>query len=174
MKRARKYRISSLFAVVITLLSVAGAAARGDAPGRVPAPDFTLKSASGENLKLSELRGQVVLVNFWASWCGPCRQEMPLLDQLHRKYGPLGFTVLGVNVDGDPRQATAFLEKVPVTFPVVFDSGNAVSKSYEVVAMPTTLIVDRGGDVRYLHKGYASGIEAEYQQQVRLLLAERR
>ena len=167
-------RILTAPLLALALACLPGGAAAAAEPTKAPAPDFTLKSASGENLKLSELRGQVVLINFWASWCGPCRQEMPLLDELHKKYEGLGFTVLGVNVDGDPRQATAFLDKVPVKFPVLFDSRNTVSKSYEVVAMPTTLIVDRNGDVRYLHKGYASGIEQEYQQQVRLLLAERR
>lgn len=137
------------------------------------APDFTLKSNSGENLKLSELRGQVVLINFWASWCGPCRQEMPLLDQIYQQYKPLGFTVLGVNVEENPNQAYLLLNKVPVSFPVVFDGTNSVSKMYNVIAMPTTVIVDRNGNIRYLHKGYMPGYEDSYQQQVRSLLTER-
>ncbi len=140
---------------------------------RVSAPDFTLKSRSGENLRLSEYRGQVVLINFWASWCGPCRQEMPLLDQLHGKYAPLGFTVLGVNVDQDQAQARAMLERIPVSFPVVFDNGSNISKLYDVIAMPTTVIVDRNGEARYLHRGYKPGDEEQYQRHVRALLMER-
>lgn len=161
-------------AALAGLLLLAGLAPTASATGpvHVSVPDFTLKSGSGENLRLSEFRGQVVLVNFWASWCGPCRQEMPLLDQLHKKYSPLGFAVLGVNVDQDPKQARAWLDKVPVGFPVVFDSQSTVSKSYEVVAMPTTVIVDRSGNARYVHHGYKPGDEAEYLRHVRALLAE--
>lgn len=137
-----------------------------------PAPNFTLKSAGGENVKLSELRGQVVLINFWASWCGPCRQEMPLLDALHQRYKSLGFTVLGVNVEQDPAKARQMLEDIPVSFPVLFDTRNQVSEAYQVDAMPSTVIVDRDGVVRYIHKGYVPGDENKYQAVVRKLIRE--
>jgi len=136
------------------------------------APDFTLKSHAGENLRLSEYRGEVVLINFWASWCGPCRQEMPVLSELHDKYRALGFTVLGVNVESDTSKARKLLQDLPVSFPVVFDSDSIVSKQYDVVAMPSTVLVDRDGNMRYLHKGYKPGLEAVYQQQVRDLIRE--
>ena len=113
-----------------------------------PAPDFTLKSMDGENIKLSEMAGNVVLINFWASWCGPCREEMPLLNELHNKYEPLGFTVLGVNVEEDPKNARGFLKNFPVDFPVVLDNLNEVSRQYNVIAMPTTVVVDRDGNGR--------------------------
>lgn len=137
-----------------------------------PAPDFTLKSLSGENLKLSELRGQVVLVNFWASWCGPCRQEMPLLDDLYQHYEKLGFTVLGINVEQDIAPAQALLKEHPVHFPVLFDPQSTASKLYKLDAMPSTVLVDRSGNVRYLHQGYLPGYEQTYQQQVSELLRE--
>lgn len=156
----------SLAAVLLLALSLAVAAAPE------PAPDFTLKSASGVNLKLSEFRGEVVLINFWASWCGPCRQEMPLLSELHLQYRDLGFTVLGVNVEEDTRKARKLLADAPVSFPVLFDSDSVVSREYDVVAMPSTMLVDRNGKLRYLHKGYKPGLEAVYQQQVRDLLQE--
>jgi len=136
------------------------------------APDFTLKSASGENLKLSEYRGEVVLINFWASWCGPCRQEMPLLDELHQRYKSLGFTVLGVNVEEDSSQARKLLQDLPVSFPVLFDDQSRVSRQYDVVAMPSTVLVDRNGQLRYLHQGYKPGLEDVYLEQVRELIRE--
>jgi peroxiredoxin len=137
-----------------------------------PAPDFTLKSRSGENIKLSELRGNVVMVNFWASWCGPCRQEMPLLQQLYERYQGMGFTLLGINVDEQPAAAQKMLKEIPVNFPILYDSSNKVSKQYQVKAMPSTFMVDRDGNIRYLHKGYKAGYEDDYQQQIRALLKE--
>ena len=137
-----------------------------------PAPDFTLKSLGGKNLKLSEMAGSVVLINFWASWCGPCREEMPLLNSLHNKYEPLGFTVLGVNVEQDVKGAKGFLKNFPVDFPVLFDSDNRVSEQYKVITMPTTVVVDRDGNMRFLHQGYKSGDEAKYRQMVKQLVRE--
>jgi thiol-disulfide isomerase/thioredoxin len=137
-----------------------------------PAPDFALKTKSGSNLRLSELRGEVVLLNFWASWCGPCREEMPLLDEIHQRYEPLGFTVLGVNVEEDSRAAKALLEQIPVSFPILFDSQSTVSKLYDVSAMPSTVLIDRDGNMRYLHRGYKPGYEQQYTQQVRALVRE--
>ncbi len=136
------------------------------------APNFTLKSLGGKNLKLSEMAGNVVLINFWASWCGPCREEMPLLNDLHKKYEPLGFTVLGVNVEEDARNARGFLKNFPVDFPVLLDSKNQVSKKYNVIAMPTTVVVDRDGNMRFLHKGYKPGDEEKYRKMVKKLVRE--
>ncbi len=136
------------------------------------APNFTLKSNSGKNVKLSELRGQVVLLNFWASWCGPCRQEMPLLEKMQRRYSSLGFTVLGVNVEEDPRKAKTLLKDISVSFPILFDTRNTVSKQYKVSAMPSTVMIDRNGNMRYLHKGYKPGDEAQYKKWVKQLIRE--
>ncbi len=136
------------------------------------APNFTLKSLGGKNLKLSEMTGNVVLINFWASWCGPCREEMPLLNDLHKKYEPLGFTVLGVNVEEDARNARGFLKNFPVDFPVLLDNKNQVSKKYNVIAMPTTVVVDRDGNMRFLHKGYKPGDEEKYRKMVKKLVRE--
>lgn len=137
-----------------------------------PAPDFTLKSRSGENIKLSELRGDVVMINFWASWCGPCRQEMPLLEEMHKKYSDLGFVLLGVNVEEDSSKAADLLREVPVSFPILYDNTNKVTKMYEVVAMPSTVMVDRDGKMRYLHRGYLPGYEDEYVKQIKELIRE--
>ena len=138
-----------------------------------PAADFSLPSRGGQRVSLSALRGQVVLINFWATWCGPCRKEMPLLEQIQKKYAPLGFTMLGVNVEEDTTQMEAFLGDVPVTFPVLLDPANQVSKLYDVAAMPSTVIVDRKGNVRFIHQGYQPGDESRYQDVIRQLIRER-
>lgn len=137
-----------------------------------PAPDFTLKSRNGENVKLSELRGDVVMINFWASWCAPCRQEMPLLEDMHKKYNDLGFVLLGVNVEEDSSSAEDLLREVPVSFPILYDPTNKVTKLYNVVAMPSTIMVDRDGNMRYLHRGYLPGYEVEYIKQIKELIRE--
>ena len=127
---------------------------------------------NGKNLKLSEQAGDVVLVNFWASWCGPCRKEMPLLNDLHNKYKALGFSVWGVNVEEQSSQAKSFIDSSPVDFPVLLDNTNSVSKLYDVIAMPTTVIVDRNGNLRYEHKGYQAGDEKIYRKMVKKLVRE--
>lgn len=138
----------------------------------LPAPDFALKSATGENLRLSEYRGDVVLINFWATWCGPCRQEMPLLDQLYTRYERVGFSLLGVNIDDDSARAMEMIRELGVSFPVLFDARKEVSQLYNVDAMPVTVLVDREGTVRYVHKGYKPGYEEMYLDQIRSLLRE--
>jgi peroxiredoxin len=137
-----------------------------------PAPDFTLESRDGGAVSLGELDGQVVMINFWATWCVPCRQEMPHLQALYERYNSLGFELLAVNVENDPDSAREWLEETPVTFPVLFDSKNEVSKLYKVVAMPSTVLVARDGTMRFIHHGYKPGYEGEYQNQVRALLRE--
>lgn len=158
--------------LLLCFLSFAGLNIAHAASLKGPAPNFTLKSLTGKNLKLSEMTGNVVLINFWASWCGPCREEMPLLNDLHKKYEPLGFTVLGVNVEEDTGNARGFLKNFPVDFPILLDTKNQVSKKYNVIAMPTTVVLDRDGNVRYLHKGYKPGDEEKYRKMVKKLVRE--
>jgi len=164
--------LKSLFVIGFTLvfsMSVTYAASE-KLSGK--APNFTLKSRSGKNIKLSELRGQVVMLNFWASWCGPCRKEMPILEKIQKKYKRLGFTLLGVNVEENSRDAKNYLKDVKVTFPVLFDTRQKTSKLYNVSAMPTTIIIDRNGNKRFIHKGYKAGYENDYKKQVKKLLRE--
>ena len=137
-----------------------------------PAPDFALKSSDGDNLRLPEFRGDVVMVNFWATWCGPCRQEMPLLDELYSRYQRVGFSLLGVNIDDNSSKAMNMAAELGVSFPVLFDSRKEVSKLYEVSAMPVTVLIDREGTVRYVHHGYKPGYEEKYLDQIRSLLRE--
>jgi peroxiredoxin len=141
------------------------------APSR-NAPDFTLPSSAGTNLRLQEQRGRVVLVNFWATWCGPCRVEMPHLQKLYDRYRASGFVLLGVNIDEEPRNAVALASKLGLSFPVLFDSDKKVSRLYDLSAMPSTVLIDRDGRVRYVHRGYREGYEDTYEKQIRELLRE--
>jgi peroxiredoxin len=161
-------RVSALV-VCLTLSALATAASVG--PG-TPAPAFQLPAAAGSPVGLADLKGQVVLINFWASWCGPCRQEMPVLEQMYRKYKAAGFTLLGVNVEPKSNDAVGFLKSTPVSFPILFDTDSKVSTLYEVSGMPSTVIVDRKGKVRYIHHGYKPGDESEYLDQIRTLMRE--
>jgi len=156
--------------LLVTVFAATSLASSG-MEGQV-APDFALKSSTGENLRLSEYRGNVVMINFWATWCGPCRQEMPLLDELYTRYERVGFSLLGVNIDDDSRRAMQMIDDLGVSFPVLFDARKEVSKLYEVEAMPVTILVDREGNVRYVHHGYKPGYENKYLDQVRSLLRE--
>ncbi len=143
------------------------------ANGTGPAPAFTLPARGGGDIALADLKGKVVMLNFWATWCGPCRQEMPLLETIHKKYKPLGFTMIGVNVEPDSAAAETWLGKQPpVSFPILFDRDSTVSKLYKVNGMPNSVIIDRKGNVRVLHRGYKPGDENQYLDHIRALVRE--
>lgn len=154
------------------LLAMGAHASKKPADGPVPAPDFTLKTLNGESVRLADLRGQVVMINFWASWCGPCRQEMPLLNKIHDDYHKAGFTLLGINLDEQTSAAKAFLKTTPVTFPVLHDEGGKVADLYKNTAMPSSYFIDKKGKIAHLHRGYRPGEEQDYRKQIRKLLAQ--
>jgi peroxiredoxin len=157
-------------AVIAAALAIGLPALAG--PSGAPAPQFTLSARSGRDVSLTQYHGQVVMINFWASWCGPCRQEMPLLESIYKKYNKLGFTLLGVNVEPDSKAADDWLQATPVTFPILYDKESKVSKLYEVAGMPSTVIIDRSGKLRVLHRGYKPGDENEYLDSIRSLIRE--
>jgi peroxiredoxin len=170
MKRMRLAFLGVLLVTVPGIFATASLASSGLAGQE--APDFVLKSADGSNLRLSEYRGDVVMINFWATWCGPCRQEMPLLDDLYSRYNRVGFSLLGVNIDDDSTRAMEMAKELGVSFPVLFDERKEVSRLYQVEAMPVTVLVDREGKVRHVHLGYKPGYEEKYLTQIRSLLRE--
>ncbi len=119
-----------------------------------PAPAFSLVSLpDGEVRKIADYAGTVVLVNFWATWCGPCRHEMPLLNRLHRRYRDKGFTVLGIALDDDARIVRAFVRRLGVQFPILHDPTQRTAKAYKVFAYPTSFLIDRAGIVRAIYLG---------------------
>jgi peroxiredoxin len=153
----------------LAFVVVAGSASSAIAP-TTPAPDFSLHAMTGPNMRLQDQRGRVVMVNFWATWCAPCQQEMPHLNRLYQKYRSSGFVLLGVNVDEDSSKAADVAAKLGITFPVLLDADKRVSKLYDLSTMPSTVLIDRDGKVRFVHRGYLAGYEDAYEKQIRELL----
>ena len=137
------------------------------------APDFTLDLLGGDKVSLSDLRGKVVLVNFWTSWCPPCRLEMPAIEKTYRSYKDLGFVVIGLNLTAqDSEQAAAeFAKEVGITFPIALDRDNAVGNLYRNTALPTSFFIDRNGVIRSVIVGGPMS-EALIQSKVEELLRE--
>ena len=137
-----------------------------------PAPDFVLRTLDNANLRLSEHLGEVVVLNFWATWCGPFRQEMPLLDELYNKYRRAGLVLLSINLDDAADRAAEMASALKVTYPVLLDTRKEVSRAYAVGTMPVTVLIDREGVVRYVSEGYKPGYEKGYADELRKLLNE--
>ena len=136
------------------------------------APDFVLRGLDGRNLRLSEYRGQVVLVNFWSRSDGNSRQQMPALDRINITYQRAGLVVLGVSVDDDLRRSREFATAMRLSYPILFDTGSEIGKDYLLQKMPVTILVDRAGIVRYSAVGFRRGDERIYLDQIRELLRE--
>jgi peroxiredoxin len=164
----------AFLAAGVFLSVVLAASASAAAPTMVgkAAPDFVLRGMDGRNLRLSEFRGQVVLVNFWARWAGDSRQEMSALDRINTTYQRAGLVVLGVSVDEDLRRAQEFAGAMGVSYPILFDTGSDIGKDYLLQKMPMTILVDRAGVVRYSVVGFKSGDERAYLDHIRELLRE--
>ncbi len=152
-------------------LSVSFAAPRSGLIGK-PAPDFALKGLDGKNMRLSEFRGQVVLVNFWARWAGPSRQEMPALERINNTYQRAGLVILGVSIDEDLARAHEFADSMHVSYPMLFDTSDGTGTRYAIEKLPVTYLIDRGGVVRFFNVGFKRGDEKIYLDQIRELLRE--
>jgi thiol-disulfide isomerase/thioredoxin len=137
------------------------------------APDFTLKSMQGnEQISLSQFKGKVVYLDFWASWCGPCRQSFPFIAQLQQQYQQDGFEVVSVNLDENPQLATEFINQFPVNYSHVKGFGTDISEKYSIEAMPTAYLIDAKGRVRVIHKGFKPSHKKFIEAVLEKLLAE--
>jgi len=136
------------------------------------APDFALRATSGSNFRLSEYRGDVVAVTFWGSRCGTCGQQLAALSRMVDTYQSAGLTALAVNVDDDQVAATNFATSHPVSFPVLLDPAKDVARQYRIDNLPMLLLIDRSGAIRYAHRNFRSGSDAQYLEQIRTLLDE--
>jgi thiol-disulfide isomerase/thioredoxin len=140
-----------------------------------PAPSLVLPrlpQASADPVSLADLRGKVVYLDFWASWCGPCRVSFPQLEQLRVELGPRGFEVLAVNVDEFEADAITFLAQVPVSYPVVRDASGDSPARFGILGMPTGFLIDREGMVREVHQGYRKSDGEKLRIEILQLLEE--
>jgi len=161
-------------AVIVLLLCACAATPASRPPAlagqraEVLAPDL-----SGREVDVLATPARVRVVDFWASWCAPCREQLPALDRLARAYGPNGLAVYAVAFDEDRAQVQAFLQGTPVSFPVLWDKGGArLSARFEVTRLPTTVVVDAGGTIRAVHLGFDAVEGTRIEDEVRRLLAE--
>jgi peroxiredoxin len=160
-----------LLAMLLTanVLPVLAVAASTVIPGQ-PAPDFVLKNASGDNVRLSESRGDVVLLSFWAGWCGRCADQLQQLEQLQKAYAPQGVRVIAVNIDRETQPVRDAAGRWNLA--VLHDSDQSVARQYELTDLPLTVLVDPHGKVRYVHEKYRGGDAALYAEELAALLQE--
>lgn len=171
--------------VVVFWLSMAAGTAGADLPAPdlsyeltrldppLPAPDFTLPDMDEEKHSLSDYRGKVVMLNFWATWCPPCRREIPSMESIFQDLGEAGFVVLAVNEFEDPEHVFAYTGQLSVfpNFPILFDADSAVAQAYNVKGLPTTVLIDKQGRIVYRAVGGRDFDHAEVRKIVRELLA---
>jgi peroxiredoxin len=157
-------------AALAGLLAVAGAASAATQLLGAEAPDFVLKSLSGKNLRLSEYRGEVVMLSFWATWCGDCRAQLEELGATRDRYQDAGIELLAVSLDQNARQAGEVT--AGASFPVLHDPAGDVGRLYDVERMPVMVLIDRGGVVREVFEGFRRGDGERYLERVQTLLRE--
>jgi peroxiredoxin len=170
MLRLIRLPLSAATLCIVLLLTTTSIAEIGGPSKR--APDFTLKRSTGGNVKLSELRGRVVLVNFWATWCTPCKEELPYFNRLYGRYRNLGLEILGVNIDKVSSQGSQMSAALGLAFPVLLDPGGTTSDVYQIRSMPTTYVVAKDGTVRHVHWGFGPDDPERYEAELRALLKE--
>ena len=151
---------------VLSFSTVTYAVSSGD-----KAPNFKLRNIfTGKAETLSKYRGKVVYLDFWASWCGPCRQSLPMLNQLRQELKRKGFEVVAVNLDENSKDAKRFLQKTPVSYPVLLDPKGKTPNKYDLPGMPTSYLIDKRGKIRAVHVGFKPSKMAKIRKQVMHLL----
>jgi peroxiredoxin len=159
--------ISTLFLFLLLSPLTADSAQVGQ-----PAPSFSLKALQGNSVNLSDFEGKVVFLDFWAPWCAPCREELPELDRLYRKYRKDGFEVVGICLDTPEARVTKFLQKVPVTFQILIDKKGEAAEVYRFSGVPAGFLIDRDGIIRKQYKGFAMDLLPLYEKEISDLLKQ--
>jgi thiol-disulfide isomerase/thioredoxin len=159
----RYFRLSMLIILIsLTPLSLSFAQ-------EIAAPDFAISNAQLPN-KLSDLAGQVVYLDFWASWCKPCRQSFPWMNQMQQKYASQGLQIIAINLDTESSLAKDFLDKVPAQIPIIYDPEGNIASDYQLIGMPSSYLIDKTGKIRFSHKGFFTRTKSLYEEELVLLL----
>ena len=162
MRHARKRAISMLLLGLLAFVCLARAA---------PAPEAVFNTDQG-NLRLADLRGKVVYLDFWAAWCSPCRSSFPWMNEMHARYADKGLVVLAVNLDKDPKELKAFLAQMPAQFRLAYDPQGKVAEQYQLKGMPSSYLIDRQGQIHQVHVGFRDKDKAELEASIRQLIAK--
>ncbi len=132
----------------------------------VNAPQFSLKDSAGKTVSLKQYRGKVVFVDFWASWCTPCKQSFPFMNELHERYDKKGLKIIGINLDTEKKDADRFLKQVKADFTIAFDPSGKTAEQYDLQVMPSSYLIDRNGRLVYLHRGFKAGDKREMEEKI--------
>ena len=158
--------MKKIISLVMLLLSLQLKAA---APGS--SISFELDALQGDQkIKLADYKGKVVFVDFWASWCGPCKQSLPEFNKVYNTYKDMGFEIIAINLDENPEDAKAFLKKTPVDYTIAADASGSIAEKFGVEAMPSSVLIDQKGVIRVNHKGYRSGDAKKLEKAIKMLL----
>ena len=169
--RARGVSIASLI-IILTHLFVSVLADEAELAISAAAPDFVLASSAGTNLRLSEYRGALVMLNFWSSSCGSCRDQLDWMNSLAESEQFSGINILSITTEADRHGEKHALHGRNLSFPVLFDTSKTVIRSYDPGKLPMLVMVDPHGNVRFIHEGYRAGDATQFEQQLASLLAE--
>jgi peroxiredoxin len=149
-----------LAVMLISVLLIAGCSEESETPeGSNQAPDFQLNTLDGQTIALSDFRGKVVLLNFWAYWCGPCTFEMPFIQQIYDEWQEAGLVLLAIHIGESAEEAASFVEEYSLTFPVLLDIEGTVATQYGATSIPTTFLIDEDGIVQAVKVGAFSSVE---------------
>jgi peroxiredoxin len=168
---SERRNVRRLFLVTLAALMLASAAplARALEVGTTP-PEINLTALDGKKVSLAALRGKVVIVDFWASWCAPCKEEMPVLQSLYKRFGSKGLVVIGVSVDNDREKAKTFIDGLKVSFPIVHDADKSVAGRFKPPRMPTSYVIDKAGKIRFVHAGFRKEDAKKLEEEITKLL----
>jgi cytochrome c biogenesis protein CcmG/thiol:disulfide interchange protein DsbE len=156
---------------LVLLFLVLSTVARATGPDD-PAPSFALPTADNGTIALTQLRGHIVYVDFWASWCGPCRRSFPWMNRMQERYGKQGLMIIGINVDKKRGDAQRFLDQFPAQFTVAYDAPGATPEAYAIKGMPSSFLIDTGGRVVMAEQGFSDEQAATLEARIRSLLSK--
>lgn len=170
-KRMNTRWACNIVAMIVAWCFAPGEGLALDVGGQAPA--FVLPTSLGDTVSLEKLRGRVVYIDFWASWCGPCRRSFPWMNDMQQRYGARDLTIVAINVDKRREDADRFLRQYPASFAIVFDAAGTTPGAYDVQAMPSSYVVDRNGRIAAIELGYRDESASKLDAKIRMLIEAR-